>query len=133
MTDYADPYFPLPLVGRVIDHGKAFVTSTRFIFVDGDRQVIEVPPGFRTDWNSAPRGTWNLFAPMDYAEAGLIHDAVYRDPCGRSRKDADQIHRRILEVLGCPWWKRHAAYVALRLGGWRPWNQYRSEATHAQS
>lgn len=87
--------------------------------------TIEVPVGFQTDFNSVPIGFWNIFPPWQYPAAGVVHDWLYHNPQGRSRGDCDRVHRRLLEILGCPWWKRKAAYLALRVGGSPAWRKHR--------
>ncbi len=123
-------YFPHPLQGEFLDNGRSFLLTEDFIF-EGEAQRIVVPAGFVTDFNSVPRGLWNFFPPWEYPEAGVVHDYLYRYN-GISRADADAIHRRILELKGCPWFKRQAAYYALRIGGSVPWNRYREAEKDTQ-
>lgn len=121
-------YFPAPLKLRIENSGRTAVLLEPFTFVDwvdarDPRMRIEVPAGFETDFNSVPRGLWNFFPPWEYPEAGVVHDYMYRHPAVDDRRAADRVHRRILEVLGCPWWKRWAAYLALRVFGKGPWQE----------
>jgi hypothetical protein len=131
--------FPLPIDGYFVPgHTRRFVLESSFIYQDPQKNwIVTVPAGFETDFNSSPRGMWNLFAPWDYPEAGLVHDWLYQHPdrlerMGSSlyrlgRRECDDIHRRILDILGCSWWKRQGAYTLIRLGGWVPWNKYRQK------
>lgn len=120
------PNFPLPLAGEFVDNSRTFMLLSPFQYVDpAFGWAIEVPEGFVTDFNSVPRALWYFFAPWEYPEAGVVHDYLYRYEDDVTRAQADAVHRRILELLGCPWWKRHGAHSALRLFGWAPWNRYR--------
>jgi hypothetical protein len=70
---------------------------------------------------------WNVFPPWEYPEAGVVHDYLYRVAGDHSRGFADGVHRRILELLGCPAWKRRAAWTAIRAFGWYGWRQSRKK------
>ena len=130
-------FFPYPLAGRFEDHGRRLVLTRRFVYKDDDLGIkIVVPKDFETDFNSSPRGTWNTFPPWEFPEAGVVHDYIYRHPSGAygrnkepknlSRGECDNLHRRVMHLLGAPWWKRQAMWAALRAGGWKPWKAYRA-------
>lgn len=127
-----DAYFPLGEVdGRfpLKENGRSFVLSRDFAYVDaidGEPVNITIPAGFRTDFNSTPRMVWAWFPPQEAPEAGVVHDAMYRDPRGRSRQQVDRIHRRIMELKGERKSKRVAAWLGIRMGGWVPWGKYRA-------
>ena len=104
----------------------------------GSGEVIAVPAGFRTDFQSIPKAVrWAFGHPVDeYAASGLEHDFLYQHPDGgsvledivphgRSRRRCDQIYLEMNIVLGCPWWKRTGKYTGVRIGGWVGWNNYR--------
>lgn len=110
------------LVGEFLDNGRKFRLTEPFKF-----ENIVVPTGFVTDFNSVPRGLWNVFPPWQYPEAGVVHDWLYHFPGGWSRGDCDRAHSRVLEAGGCPWLKRKLVYGALRAGGWGAWKQHRKE------
>ena len=121
-------HFPLPLSGQFEDNGRRLILTTPLIYLDQEKNLyIEVPAGFKTDFNSVPRGLWNVFPPWQYPEAGVVHDWLYKAPGSFSRGDCDDIHRRILDILGCSWIKRQGAWLVLRSAGWKPWNSYRSK------
>ena len=120
-------HFPHPLQGELFRNGQTILLTAPFVFQDGDL-TVEVPDGFSSDYNSVPRGLWNIFPPWMYPEAGVVHDFLYRYN-GVTRAEADRIHRRILELGGCSWIKRQAAYLALRAAGWVPWGRYRRAET----
>lgn len=115
-------HFPLPLQIRLTRNGRHGILLAPFAFVDEGVEIV-VPAGFTTDFNSIPRGLWNVFPPWEYPEAGVVHDWLYRTPGEHSRAFSDGVHKRILELLGAPWWKRWAAWAALRAAGWRAWNR----------
>jgi len=106
------------------DHGDHIILSRDFAFVDGELRVV-VPVGFESDFNSVPRPLWAWFPPWEYPEAAIIHDWLYQHPGDLQRQHVDAIHRRIMEINGCRGSKRQAAYLGIRLGGWRPWGKYR--------
>lgn len=118
--------FPLPLRIEFLDEtGQSARLLAPFRFVDRrDGEVVlrvDVPTGFETDFNSVPRGLWNVFPPWRYPHAAIVHDFMYRDPRFTDRRQADAAHRRILELLGCPREVRWAVHLMLRAWGWRPW------------
>lgn len=126
--------FPLgPLAGEFYDHGRKLVLLRSFAFKDGDRYVL-VPKHTTSDFNSVPRGLWNVFPPWHYPEAGVVHDYLYRnggypEPSRVrppfTRAEADAVHRRILELKGASWFLRWASHRALRLFGGRAWDSAR--------
>ena len=102
-------------------------------------EVISVPVGFRTDFQSIPRPVWSIFGhPLDeYAASGLGHDCLYQFPSNgvgrdRSRRRCDQIFLEMNKVLGCPWWKRTGKYTGVRIGGWIGWGRYRGREKAAR-
>ncbi len=132
------------------------IVGTRTWIVDADFRfrsavlgaIVTVPSGFLTDFNSIPRGLWNLLPPDENPEAGVGHDFLYR--CGGftvpyddgamewravTRAAADAVHREILEMVdaeepgAAPRWKRQAMYLGLRIGGWWTWRTYRRAET----
>ena len=124
-----DPHFPLGGIRGEFDlggHGRVLTLTAPFRFVDGDLTVT-VPEAFTTDFNSVPRPLWVWFPPWEEPEAGLIHDFLYRVPDGRSRRDVDAIHRRILHLKGMRKSKRLLIWTGIRAGGWKTWNRYRAE------
>jgi hypothetical protein len=114
---------PLPLEGRLSDSGERFTLTEPFHFIEGDLEV-RVPVGFDSDYNSVPRVFWRVFPPWQFPAAGVVHDYLYRYN-GVTRAQADGVHRRILELVGCPPWLAWTAYGVLRITGWRAWNRYR--------
>jgi hypothetical protein len=112
-----------PLKGEFRDNGRRMELLAPLEYTDDDRTVV-VLTGFVTDFNSIPRGLWNIFPPWQFPQAGVVHDFLYQTG-GVSRSEADAVHQRILKELGCPWIKRRAAHLALRACGWAVWRRYR--------
>lgn len=120
-----------PLDLRYIDgtHWELLNTFTCESDIAG---TITVEPPFRTDFNSIPRGLWNILPPDDYGEAAVLHDYLYQVAVlhGQdvSRLLADQVHREFVRFRHAPAWKERAMFYALRACGWVPWNRYRRAA-----
>lgn len=89
---------------------------------DGER-VVRVRGGFRFDLASVPRALWWLIAPFELSiVAPLLHDWLYfTTGHGYSRKDADDLFRRVMKEEGVPAWRREAAYRAVRVFGRFAW------------
>ena len=118
------------LVGTFKDNGRRLTLFHALTYTDAER-VITVPAGFVTDFNSTPWGLWNFFPPWQYPQAGVVHDFLYQFN-GVTRAEADQVHARILEALGCGLFKRRTVYLALRAGGWVAWKRYREAEKPAE-
>ncbi len=92
---------------------------------------VRIPEGYNTDGASAPRLAFWVIAPFTIALlAALVHDLRY-DPVpdfdgvkrrAMTRKEADREFLENLKATGMNWARRQAAYRAVRLGGWKPWN-----------
>ena len=113
---------------RYLD-GKTWDLLSDFSVVSETLGSITVPIGFSTDFNSIPRGLWNLLPPDEYGEAAVIHDYLYRfGECNGkpiTRGDADSVHREFVHFRHAPSWKERMMYWGLRMGGWKPWGVYR--------
>ena len=133
-----NPNFPLPLRGEIFNKGRRIRLLAPFIYEDKEKGlIISIPEGFESDYNSVPWGLWNLLPPWEYPEAAVVHDWLYKHPQGFykgpgsdelffSRRECDDIHRRILHLLGAPWAKRQAMWLGIRAGGAHSWNRYRN-------
>ena len=88
-------------------------------------ETIRVPAGFVTDFASIPWGLWNMFPPLGpWARAAIVHDYLYETGGlgGKyTRKEADQVFREAMAVVGVPAWQRSVMYRAVRLGGGSGW------------
>lgn len=106
-------------------NGRYLRLTAPFSYVDGELRV-DVPADFITDFNSVPRVLWGWFPPWECPEAALVHDFGYRfNPGQRTRAAWDATHRRIMEIKGERQSKRTLAYLGIRAGGWKAWNEYR--------
>lgn len=121
--------FPLGGIRGEFDlsgNGRYLTLTHDFAYADG-AVLITVPAGFQTDFNSVPRAAWIWFPPWECPEAALVHDWLYQHPGGRSRGEVDGIHRTIMAIKGERRSKRVAVWLAIRAGGWVPWNRYREK------
>jgi hypothetical protein len=125
-------HFPLPLIIHPVDNGTRCILMAPFVYQDSfpwnKDFIVKVPDGFDCDYNSVPKFFWRLFAPWEYPEAGVVHDYLYRYN-GVTRQQADQVHRRILELGGMNAALRTGVYGFLRAFASGPWNRYRAEQT----
>lgn len=114
--------------------GGAWVLVAPFKYADGPR-TISIPRGFRFDLASIPRPLWALIAPFELSIAApLVHDVLYRFkgmlPAGQvepfhryTRAEADALFHDIMHREGVSWWRRRAAYAAVRSWGWMAWDK----------
>lgn len=98
--------------------------STVVIHEHVTHREITVAGGFRFDLASIPRALWPVIAPFELSIAApLIHDWLYRGNDRRyTRSQADRIFRELMQREGVSWWRREAAYVAVRAFGGKAWN-----------
>jgi hypothetical protein len=95
-------------------------------------KIVLVPAGFITDFHSVPRVLWSILPPHENPESAVVHDWLYTYN-GCTRGEADRVHREVLEVINrdfpgkAPRWKRIMMYSGLRVGGWKPWGEYREK------
>lgn len=87
-------------------------------------------PGDETDLSSYPVFARPLYDPLEAALAGAWHDQRYIQG-DVTRKEADHGWYE-LAIVGSrpetrmPKWKAKIGLWGLRVGGWVPWNKYRS-------
>ena len=135
-----------PLIVPVTENRYELFANYEYIWVDGQQpHMIAIAKGFRYDGASVPQIAWSLtgIRPDGLLRDGaLIHDFMYRYkgdlPHGThlyqgtdglwkfhdhkwTRKDADKMLRRLMLQAGVSSWKARAAYMAVRLFGWRTW------------
>ena len=92
-----------------------------------DRDLIEVPVCFWTDWASMGLAA-SIVSPIDPSiiRGAIGHDMLYfvgyatRDRC-------DEFIAEAMRIDGAPAWKRAVVWAGLKLGGWAAWNKYRRE------
>ena len=112
------------LIVSPLSDGKTWVIRRPFgydIGVEGSGNRIEVPIGFQTDFASVPRPLWWLFPRWGrYGNAAVIHDFCYWEQ-KRARREADDIFREAMQVLGVAKWKVCLMHRAVRWFGWSAW------------
>jgi hypothetical protein len=100
----------------VIDHARAKGRTPRTIYV---------PAGYRHDGASVPRLAGIAIQKTDLGEVpAATHDKLYQTGglFGLySRAEADALFRDLMALYGVTWWKRQAAYRAVRLFGGGAW------------
>jgi hypothetical protein len=87
----------------------------------GDRDVIHIPAGFRTDLASVPRVFWALLPPQGvYEAAAVAHDwhctRLAVGDCEVSSRDADGLFRRMAREGGAGLLTRWALWTGVRWG-----------------
>jgi len=106
------------------------------------RYRLTVPAGTLTDLASVPQFLWWWIAPRDLREASILHDDGYTHGGdfgdrwqrwdGRqwvvvesvwTRRELDRLFGRVMRERGVPMLKRRAAFLAVRLFGWRAWKE----------
>ena len=121
-----------PLDFRVIDRGRRARLLAPFRFQSETVGVVQVDEGFITDFNSVPRGLWNILPPWEFPEAGVVHDKLFRDGRVRgvgsravTRDEADDVHSEVLRFYGAGRWRVRFMRIGLKLGSWKTWNEHR--------
>ncbi len=116
--------FTTPFVVTPLPDGRRWKLLFSFQYHIGSRyskDVISVPAGFITDFASVPFFAWSFFPPWGrYGKATVIHDYLYQTK-SRSRKEADDIFREAMQVLGVARWRIFVMYWSVRAFGFLPW------------
>lgn len=117
--------FTSPLVVTPLKDGRTWKLVRSFTYHVGNRysrDVIRVPVGFTTDFASTPPCIWPLFPPWGkYGKAAVVHDYLYWVKL-KTRKEADDIFREAMVILGVSRMKVFLMYWAVRLFGWIAWH-----------
>jgi hypothetical protein len=115
------------------DGGLPFILVRPLVYLSnvtakpGKINKITVPAGFKTDLASIPRIFWRVLPPVGkYDAAAVVHDYLYQNN-GVTRLTADDVLNEAMGVLGVPAWQRTIIYAGVRVGGWKPWNDYRAK------
>ncbi|MBX9578701.1 MAG: DUF1353 domain-containing protein, partial [Gemmataceae bacterium] len=121
---------PVPIV---------YDTATRVWVLQGDYSyayqgyTLTAKDGYAFDLASVPRPLWWLIAPNELSiVAPLFHDLLYefrgRLPADQvtpyrtyTRRETDDLFLHLMEVEGISWWRRNAAYSAVRAAGGVYW------------
>ncbi len=118
------------LVVTPLSDGKTWVVLRDFGYDvgaedSGDR--IDVAIGFKTDFASIPRLFWIVLPKWGrYGNAAVVHDWLYWTQ-DRSRREADDIFREGMGVLGVGGGTRWMIYTAVRWFGWLAWIRNRAD------
>lgn len=121
--------FTETLVVSPLPDGKTWVVMECFSYAIGDLETgrkIKVVPGFMTDFASIPRVFWGILPKWGkYGNAAVVHDWNYwmQELNGVTRKEADDIMKEGMEVLGVKKWKQFFIYSAVRWFGWAAWKR----------
>lgn len=101
-----------------------WVTQKGFSITLPDGIKLYIPAKFPYDKGSIPRLVWWWF-PRDDRKAViavLVHDFLYHHRM-LTRARADRIFYDLLRLEGMRWSKAAAAYIGVRLGGGRAWQE----------
>lgn len=113
-------YKDLVYVTEVVGVGKQALVNTM------PAMIVRVKKGFKTDLASIPRVLWRVLPPVGkYDAAAVVHDWLYQNN-GCTRKQADDVLYEAMHALGVSAWQRYTIYAGVRVGGWKPWNEYRA-------
>lgn len=100
------------------------------VYEASDGAIYTVPKGTETDCASIPRIFWVIIPPVGaYDGPAILHDWLYLTGV-LSRKDADRLFLEAMIDCEVKEWTRTKMYYAVRIGGWKPWNDYRSNITN---
>jgi hypothetical protein len=87
-----------------------------------------VPPEFRTDLASVPRGfRWVTSSDAESGRAAIYHDWLYAEG-DVTRREADRRFREHLRLGGVRAHTRWMMWAAVRVGGWVGWYSHRRKA-----
>ena len=111
--------------GKKLEYRK--LTADFWFTIDGDAFTIK--RGFWWDGASIPRIFWTVIGDpweADIAPAALIHDILYATHYF-DRAKTDEVMFEVNEINGMNPVKNIAVYRALRIGGWKAWNEKTDE------
>lgn len=124
------------LPGPVLTYvgGKDWRLEVDYLY-DDEGTVLTVPATFLFDLSSVPRPLWWLIAPFELSvTAPLLHDFFYRaggnpesgsvqPPRVYTRREVDDLFRRVMEKEGVAGWRRAFGYSAVRIFGYWAWKR----------
>lgn len=105
---------------------KTWYLTQDFYFADG-LTVIQLPQGFKFDLASIPQILWVIVPPFSLSIlAPLIHDYLYNRKgvvlnATYTWTQTDQLFKELMKREGVGWFRRNAAYLAVRAFGWIYW------------
>lgn len=94
-----------------------------------DGVEIVAPAGFWTDFASVPEVIWPIIDPYELGRAPVLHDFLYFAGWRGNRAYCDDAFLTAMEIEKISWWKRRAAYRAVRMFGAGAWDGYRQSNT----
>jgi hypothetical protein len=95
-----------------------------------DKDLIEIPAGFYTDWASTGPAA-SIISPIDstICRPALAHDFLYFVGWLNSKTACDKVLANGMLVEGAPMWKRTIVYIGVLIGGLYTWRRYRRDNT----
>jgi len=118
--------FTTPLIVSPLPDGRKWRLIAQFgydVGKKGSGDRITVPVGFITDFASSPFIVWSFIPKWGkYGKAAIIHDFLYQTK-QRTRKEADDIFREAMGVLGVASFRVFLMYWGVRLFGWLAWKK----------
>ena len=101
---------------------------TKAFFVRWREHTVEVESRFLTDLASIPRVFRSLIPQIGHhLQPAVAHDWVYQHHGGLTRLEADDMLMDGMVTVGVSWWRRHAMYRFVRVGGSGYWNEGNGE------
>ena len=115
------------------DERRSTLTAPLEFDSDVLKRTLIVPVGFDTDFASVPKIFWNILPPTgSYGRPAVVHDYLYwlqaypRDVC-------DQVLLEGMTCLNVGWCTRHTIYRAVRLFGFKAWNEHAADKVKQQA
>lgn len=146
----APPHFVVPLADLGFIDGRNWRVKSQVVYYSAVlKNLVLVPVGRVTDFASIPQILWNLYPPVDYAEAAVIHDELYTrqelNGVPITRAQADSVFLEALQLRKLPhgmklrrfhktrlFFRYRGFYYALRAAGFKAWNDHTREKEEAQ-
>lgn len=99
-------------------------------FLSDSLGLIQVPPGFITDFSSVPRLPFMyLLFGNTATRPGVVHDWLYEKGLIRDRKitreEADTVWNEASDADDQPTYRSRSMWAGIRAGGWVAWNRHR--------
>ena len=89
-------------------------TGEEIVINDGNRRVIRIPAGSKTDFASLPRVARLIWRTHGrHTVPAIVHDALYLQQ-DTTRAYADKLFLRLMKMYGVGWVQRHLFYGAVR-------------------
>lgn len=119
--------FTSPLIVEYLNEGKWRLSRT-FEYRTESGKIIRVPGGFTTDFASIPWIFWSILSPYGkHGKAAVVHDYLYYINKEYTRKQADDIFKEAMGVLGVNWLVKGIIYNAVRWFAGGAWKKHRKK------